>query len=55
MSNLKLGQLWGIVCIASVIIMLIVQNTTGWGMAWIIPMIGVLICCIVSFLFSNHE
>lgn len=53
MGEKKLGILWAIICMVSVIIMLIVQNATGWGMAWIIPVIGVCICFIVTFVFGK--
>lgn len=48
-------MLWAIVAIASVIIMLVVQSTTGWGLSWIIPMVGVLACFIVSFVLYKGE
>ena len=53
MEEKKLGMLWAIICIASVILMFIIQNTTGWDLAWIIPMIGVLACFIITFILKK--
>lgn len=55
MSKQRLGILWAIICIASVIVMMLVQNITHWDMAWIIPIIGVLIAFVVTFVFGKDE
>ena len=55
MSRQKLDQLWGIIGIASVIIMFIVMFTTNWPHFWIIPVIGALIGSICNFIFSKDE
>ena len=55
MDKQKIGMLWAIVMIASVIVMIIVQNVTHWELAWIIPMVGVLICFIITFFFKKEE
>ena len=55
MEQKKLGMLWAIICIASVILMFIVQSTTGWELSYVIPMIGVLICFIITFVFKKDE
>lgn len=55
MSKQKLGQLWGIIGIASVILMFVVAHFFGWGLAWICPMIGALIGSICSFMFGKDE
>ena len=55
MSKQKLGQLWGIIGVASVIIMFIVAHFTGWGFAWICPVVGVLVGMICNFVLGKDE
>lgn len=55
MSKQRLGLLWAVISIVSIIIMLVVQNTTGWELSWIIPMIGVVVAFIVTFVFGKDE
>lgn len=55
MSKHKLGQLWGIIGVASIIVMFIVAQFTGWGFAWICPVVGVLIGMICSFVLGKDE
>lgn len=55
MSKQRLGMVWAICCIASVLVMLVVQSTTGWGLAWIIPIVGVLVAFVISFVSSKDE
>ena len=53
MSKKKLTQLWAIICIVSVIAMFVLQFAFHWSFAWICPVIGVLACFIVSFIFGK--
>lgn len=54
MNEKKLGMLWAIICIASVILMFLAQSLLHWEMAWILPMIGVLICFIATFALRKN-
>ncbi len=55
MDKKKLAQLWAIICIASVVLMLVVMNVTRWDLFWVIPIIGVLVCMVLSFVLGTKD
>ena len=55
MSKHKLGQLWGIIGVASVLVMFVVAYFAGWGIAWICPVVGALVGMICNFVLGKDE